>query len=135
MNPETSKFESSSKLIAKLIFRLANYGVVVQTLKVSDVFDSPNKEEIRLFVGAMNWLCSEGIIRHQPSMRHDYDSEGSYIYEDVVLTSKGFNAANFVILDDIRVCEVAAKIDNSGYGKAGELLGAMMGAFSKSVSS
>ena len=128
-----SKRESSAKLVAQLVERLASNGVMADEVSSHQVFDhTPMNDEVQLFVDTVLWLQSEGVVRT------DGGFSGSMVGEcifDLVLTAKGFWLLEQKLTDDLTLGAALTRIRKGErtYTGLGDFFGAALGGFTKSI--
>lgn len=130
-----NKREQSGVLISRLLTRLADNGVVGEELSTYDLFDHPpSNDDVRLYVDTILWLEAEGVIRTDGGSQGGRSNE--LVYE-IVLTSFGFSLLEKKLDGDLSLGSAAKKVASGGPNLAGfgDLVGGILGGFTKSVSS
>ena len=130
-----SKREQSVFMIARIVERLAENGVIEESLSSHDlIVDNPTNDEVQLFVDAIKWLRSEGVIRA------DQGYSGSRALEvvfDASLTSKGHWLLDQRLTNDLTLGAAIRNVNRSEPSATGigDFIGGILGGFTKSVSS
>jgi len=130
-----SKREQSVLLISRLLDRLAENGVVADNLSTYDLFNPPPSDaDVQLYLGTIKWLEAEGVIRTDGGCQGGRDNE--LVYE-IVLTSRGFSLLERRLTNNLTLGGAIQKLARSESGLAGlgDLIGGVLGGFTKSVSS
>jgi hypothetical protein len=125
------RLRESELCVAKLVAKLAENGVMKTDLTHENVdIDDPD-----LFVDALTWLRHEGIAFSTDTHHFYGGTEGKPIASGFRLTSKGFNLLSESYDGDLTLGQAIRRSSESGqgYANAGNLLGGLLGAFTKSV--
>jgi len=130
---DTSNLESSERVIAAIVLRLAETGLQSSDLDFSDLGQPPELEPF--FDVSVTWLIDEGIIRVSGHARL---LGGSGTLIDPALTSKGLGllGQRVVLREDAgdtgEAVAAIAKGDRSLW-QIGDLVGSIIGGFTKSL--
>lgn len=117
-----SKREQSELLLAVLVSRLSENGVMAEYLSARDMFGTePTREQTQLFVSLVDWLESEGVIR----MTSPGTLAGSF---SLVLTAAGFRKLTTKLTNDLTLGAAINETATSkrlanGLSGLGELMG------------
>ena len=130
----TSRLEESEYLVARMITRFAENGVLSEEVSTGTFFENPTQNDVTAFVEAVRWLQAEGLIR--TSAMPAIVGQPVDIPVRVVLTSDGFALLGRKLGSGESIgSAVKNASDGRGYSNAGELIGGILGAFTKSISS
>jgi hypothetical protein len=129
-----TKLAESEQLIARMVSRFAEHGVLSEVVSTKTFFGELKQENITLFVEAIRWLRAEDLVRTSAML--EIIGEPTDIEVRIVLTANGFALLGRRLGSGE---SVGAAVKNAsaghGYANAGELIGGILGAFTKSVSS
>lgn len=128
------KLEDSEKLVARMLTRFAENGTQSEAVSTATFFDTKSPENITAFVETIRWLRAEDLIRTSdiPAIF----GKPQDIEVRVVLTANGFNLLGKTLGSGERVGQAVQNVNSGkGYANAGELIGGILGAFTKSISS
>lgn len=128
------KLERSEKLIAAMLHRFVENGTHSETVSTKAFFDEVNQENITTFVETVRWLRSENLIRtgNIPAIVDALED----IEVSIVLTADGFHSLGKKFGDGQTVAQALKSVNSGGgFANTGELLGGLLGAFTKSISS
>ena len=133
---EENLLKDSEEMIARIIALLAPNGVKRVKIDILSLqFEGSNHDDIRPYVGlfldAMEWLIAENIVRHT-------DRDLSGVYSQCCITSYGFALLGQKLVgakDNETVGKAVRNVndDSASYANAGNLLGGLLGAFTKSI--
>lgn len=129
----SSTLEASELMISRIVARLAEQGVARRDLKVVELEYEPTRENALLFIDAMKWLHDEGVVRL--SEGHAFTQDGTA--QRVCLTSYGYAllAQRFDGSMTLAVAIQKTNASGSGFSGLGDLVGGILGGFTKSISS
>jgi hypothetical protein len=131
---ENNTLIKSEEMIASIISYLVPNGVKRVEIDIDSLeIENLQSSDLALFIDAMQWLIAENIIRHT-------DADLSGMYYQCCITSYGFAllGQKFVDAKENETVGKAVKNvseDNASYANIGNLLGGLLGAFTKSISS
>ncbi|MDO5370823.1 hypothetical protein [Paracoccus sp. (in: a-proteobacteria)] len=129
----------SKSLVARLVARLAERGLIPTTLSVRDFFDDCGDFEIALFDGVTAWLLDEGVIRQTDAAIGD-DEDERIVWKTLVLTSFGFGSLDRKLDGGLTLGEAMKSASSSNrsdrsWSSVGDLIGGVLGGFTKSLGS
>ncbi len=127
--------EQSALMIAKLVALLAGNGVQTTVLSTMEFIGAPEKaNDHQPLIDTIKWLEAEGVIRK--STGYSGDVMGDTIFE-LVLTSRGFWLLDQKLTDDLTLGAAIGKVNGNrnALGGLGDLVGGVLGGFTKSMSS
>ncbi|WP_284164634.1 hypothetical protein [Frigidibacter sp. SD6-1] len=118
--------------MARLISTLAENGVSPTETSAAEYFEDPDWDQIEFFGSLVNWLESEGVVRLVES---PWMGDGAGPTFSLVLTSLGFQHLARTQPNGLTLVENAKQIAASPNvaSTAGEFVGSLLGAFTKSV--
>ncbi|MBN8185359.1 hypothetical protein JF540_01525 [Salipiger thiooxidans] len=133
----TGHLADSETMIASLVAYLAEQGVRRSEFTVLDLGLEADRENVSLFIDALKWLASEGIVRSQDTHEFYSVSEGDTAASGFTLTSYGFALLQQPFLGELTLGGAIKKAQGSGsgYSGIGDLVGGILGGFTKSLSS
>lgn len=132
---DLSKTEMSERMVTKIVAHFAEQGVIREDLNLEKLGYEPSEATANLFVDAMSWLSNEGIINTNQKLAFTMGSSPRAL--GFTLTSKGYAmlASPFEGELTLGAAIKHAQRTGQGYSNVGELLGGLLGAFTKSISS
>jgi hypothetical protein len=135
----TSIIEYHYQTIGRIIVHLVEKGLMRVDLESSDVFDIMTERwgdedvVIQTFADVVHWMNDEGIIRIRTVQGFDH----GFCFSGVQLTAKGLaiiGVRQESNGDSIKkIVESKPGLDSAAYGKIGELVGGLLGGFTKSM--
>ncbi len=135
---KTNLLKDSEEMIARIVALLAPNGVKRVEIDILSLgFEGSNHSDIGPYVGlfhdAMEWLIAKNIIRHT-------GRDLSGMYYQCCITSYGFALLGQKLVgakDNETVGKAVRNVndDSASYANAGNLLGGLLGAFTKSMGS
>ena len=125
----------SEQIIAAIVRYLAEQGVKRQDFSLEDL-NLPGHVDDDLFGDALLWLEGEGIVRNTVTHEFYLGQNGRTMASGFTLTSLGFSLLNEKIDGDLTLGSAIKQTSESGQGYAnvGQLIGGLLGSFTKSVS-
>jgi hypothetical protein len=128
-----SKLAQSEQLIARMITRFAENGVMSEVVSTGTFFDDVSQDNMTAFIEALRWLEAESLVR--TSAMPAIIGEPKDMKVRVVLTSLGFGLLGKSFGNGESIGTAVKKAGSGqGYANVGELLGGILGAFTKSIS-
>jgi hypothetical protein len=128
-----SKLVDSERLIAQMITRFAENGVMSEIVSSKTFFEEPTQDNITAFVEAIRWLRDENLVR--TTAMPAIIGGPTEIEVRVVLTSNGFALLGKSFGNGESIGNAVKKAGTGqGYANVGELVGGILGAFTKSIS-
>jgi hypothetical protein len=123
----------SEQIIARIVTTLAERGVKTETLSAGDLSFKDVQIEPAFFVDAIKWLEAEGIIRSR--MSNPVGVDGTAI--GFVLTAYGFHLLDQNFKGEMKLGRAVKEVAQNGrsWTNVGEVLGGIMGGFTKSIGS
>ncbi|WP_090732807.1 hypothetical protein [Paracoccus homiensis] len=128
----------SEEMVARIVAHLAPYGVQRTTFGSKELGYESGNETRLLFIDAMNWLQNEGVVFSSEKIKFmNGTSEGEVYALRFVLTSKGYKLLSSRFNGDLTLGQAITKVNASGEGYAnlGDLVGGLLGGFTKSMGS
>lgn len=129
-----SRLDASRVIVAEIISSLEENGVIPSEIHVSDFRPKYTLEDSRLFASAVSWLAAESVIRLRGKPIADTDDDT--LHYEVVLTSFGFSALARQLSGNLTLREQLkeAREGQRTWSGVGDLLGGVLGGFTKSIS-
>ena len=122
----------SERMIAAILEELAKRGVKRDDLNLAHVGFEGSRENMLLFVDAMRWLEEEGVIRSNE--KHKFMlSNGEAL--GFTLTSLGYRLLSQRFDGELTLGQAIQNTNSSGtgYANVGNLLGGLLGSFTKTL--
>ncbi|MEY8827951.1 hypothetical protein AB9K34_06000 [Sedimentitalea sp. XS_ASV28] len=128
--------EKSERMVASIVAFLAERGVERTDFSVAEIGFELTRENDQLFSDAMIWLSAEGIIRSNDRIDYVAGKDNETVAISFSLTSFGFKLLSETYEGELTLGQAVSKTNSSGVGYAnvGNLLGGLLGSFTKSVS-
>lgn len=127
----------SEEMVAKILNYLAQRGVRLTDVSVLELgYPKDNKLEV-LFANAINWLINEGVVRQRALHEIQGGTQHESVARNCVLTSKGFALLSKPFKGSLTLGAAVRETAEGGpgYSNIGELLGGLLGGFTKTISS
>lgn len=127
----------SEHIVAAIVAHLAERGVQRTNFSVEDVGLELTEDNDKLFSDALRWLSDEGIIRSNERYDTVDGTENETIAIAFTLTSFGFDLLQNRFEGDLKLGAAIqqAKDGSGGYSNIGDLIGGILGGFTKTISS
>ena len=128
-----NKREQSTVMLARLVQRLADNGVIKEDISSDDfVSDHTAQNEVQIFCDLIDWLSREGVIRTDGGYS---GGNGDFVY-DLVLTSRGFWLLEQDYTANLTLGAAIKAVSQNGAMTSGlgDFVGGMLGGFTKSIS-
>ncbi|MEQ9260308.1 MAG: hypothetical protein RIG84_14565 [Roseovarius sp.] len=129
---EYDTLPESEEMVAKIVSFLAERGVRQSDVSAQVLGYTQDNQVDVLFANAMKWLIDEGIVR-QTAL---HETQGG-MAKGCVLTSRGFALLAQPFEGSLTLGTAIRKTAESGagYSNVGDLLGGLLGGFTKSLGS
>ena len=127
-----SKLEDSEILVAKMMRRFAGNGTLSEMVSTSTFFDDVTPDSVLAFVETIRWLQAEELIRTSEMPAIIGEPKDQKVR--VVCTANGFSLLGKDLGKGETVGSAVTRVSNgTGYANTGELIGGILGAFTKSI--
>ena len=125
----------SEILVAKIVKCLAQNGVRSVELQTTDFFPTADQLSIDDFMETIRWLRQEGIVRTDEIPRFLFNHPNMKVR--CVLTAFGFALLDQKFRNADNLGQAIEKVNASGvgYSNIGDLIGGILGGFTKSIGS
>ncbi|MDK3075111.1 hypothetical protein QO034_18645 [Sedimentitalea sp. JM2-8] len=131
-----NEIAQSEHMVSSIVSKLAARGVRRTELTLSELGYENNEENTDLFIDAVKWLESEGIIRSGEKYDFYANSKNETVASGFTVTSFGFALLQQPFDGNLTLGAAIEKVrsDGSGYSKIGDLVGGLLGGFTKTIS-